>query len=151
MLSTRPPSLLKRFWLSNLRPATARLPVMSSPISQPAKSASTSAAPGRTAARLPGPVETAIQAKLMNAFNPELIRISNDSSKHAHHAAMRAQNGGSGESLAVVSGAFAGKSQIARHRLVNSLLKDEFDAGLHALSLRLKTPEEWAREAAPAS
>jgi hypothetical protein len=34
----------------------------------------------------------------MNAFNPELIRISNDSSKHAHHAAMRAQNGGSGES-----------------------------------------------------
>jgi BolA protein len=51
----------------------------------------------------------------------------------------------------VVSGAFAGKSQIARHRLVNSLLKDEFDAGLHALSLRLKTPEEWAREAAPAS
>lgn len=53
--------------------------------------------------------------------------------------------------VAVVSGAFAGKSQIARHRLVNSLLKDEFDAGLHALSLRLKTPEEWAREAAPAS
>lgn len=48
----------------------------------------------------------------------------------------------------IVSAAFAGKPQIARHRMVNSLLKEEFDpsVGLHALSLRLKTPEEWERE-----
>jgi BolA protein len=49
-----------------------------------------------------------------------------------------------------VSSEFNGKTQIARHRLVNSLLKDEFDAGLHALSLRLKTPEEWERDTARA-
>jgi BolA protein len=31
--------------------------------------------------------------------------------------------------------------------MVNTLLKDEFDnMGLHALSLRLKTPEEWEKE-----
>jgi BolA protein len=30
--------------------------------------------------------------------------------------------------------------------MVNSLLKEEFDAGLHALSLRLKTPQEWEKE-----
>lgn len=53
--------------------------------------------------------------------------------------------------MAIVSSAFSGKTQIARHRLVNALLKDEFDAGLHALSLRLKTPEEWAREEARAA
>ena len=35
--------------------------------------------------------------ELMEALHPELIRISNDSSKHAHHSAMRALNGGSGE------------------------------------------------------
>lgn len=53
--------------------------------------------------------------------------------------------------VAIVSSAFAGKTQIARHRLVNSLLKDEFDnMGLHALSLRLKTPEEWEGEIAKA-
>ena len=46
----------------------------------------------------------------------------------------------------MVSAAFQGKPPLARHRAVNSLLAPEFDRGLHALSLRLKTPEEIARE-----
>jgi stress-induced morphogen len=47
----------------------------------------------------------------------------------------------------MVAPAFSGKTPIARHRLVNALLKDEFDnMGLHALSLRLKSPEEWQKE-----
>ena len=46
----------------------------------------------------------------------------------------------------MVSAAFQGKPPLARHRAVNSLLAPEFDRGLHALSLRLKTPEEVARE-----
>ncbi|GFZ47890.1 hypothetical protein JCM24511_05637 [Saitozyma sp. JCM 24511] len=87
--------------------------------------------------------------QLIEAFQPSLIRISNDSSKHSHHAPMRAIGGGSGEThfaVALVSSAFSGKTQIARHRMVNSLLKEEFDAGLHALSLRLRTPQEWEKE-----
>lgn len=64
---------------------------------------------------------------------------------------MRAIGGGGGEThfaVALVSPSFAGKTQIQRHRLVNSLLREEFDEkGLHALSLRLKTPEEWEKEA----
>lgn len=32
---------------------------------------------------------------------------------------------------------------IARHRLVNDSLKDEFAAGLHALSIKAKSPEEY--------
>ncbi|CAK9785678.1 unnamed protein product [Cutaneotrichosporon oleaginosum] len=143
MLSSRPQSLLKRFWLTTLRPATA-VPIIP-PMAQQAQQASTS---GRTAVRVPGPVETSMQQKLIEAFQPQLIRISNDSSKHAHHAAMRAAGGGNGEThfaVAIVSSAFEGKTQIARHRLVNGLLKDEFDMGLHALSLRLKTPAEWEK------
>lgn len=31
---------------------------------------------------------------------------------------------------------------IGRHRLVNDALKDEFEAGLHALSIKAKTPKE---------
>jgi stress-induced morphogen len=47
----------------------------------------------------------------------------------------------------MVSDAFQGKPQIARHRMVNTALKEEFDVkGLHALSLRLKTPSEWEKE-----
>jgi hypothetical protein len=54
--------------------------------------------------------------------------------------------------VAIVSSAFASKTAIQRHRMVNSLLKDEFDnMGLHALSLRLKTPEEWEKEVDVAS
>jgi len=43
----------------------------------------------------------------------------------------------------VVSQAFAGLNAVARHRRVNELLREEFAAGLHALSLRALTPEEW--------
>lgn len=74
---------------------------------------------------------------------------SYSSSKHAHHAAMVAQGGGSGEThffVEIVSKAFEGKTQIARHRAINALMKDEFDQGLHALSLRTKTPAEYERE-----
>lgn len=41
-------------------------------------------------------------------------------------------------------------SSIQRHRKVNALLQAEFalphGEGLHALSLKTKTPEEWAKE-----
>lgn len=54
----------------------------------------------------------------------------------------------------MVSASFQGKvrrsadvqTYIARHRAVNALLAPEFGQGLHALSLRLKTPEEIAKE-----
>ncbi|KGB79816.1 hypothetical protein CNBG_5654 [Cryptococcus deuterogattii R265] len=115
-----------------------------------AASASTSTSRGRSPTRVPGPVETTIQQKVIEAFNPVLLRVYNDSHKHAHHAAMRAQGGGSGEThfaIHLVSESFKGKTAIARHRMVNALLKPEFDErGLHALSLRLKTPEEWEKE-----
>jgi len=46
----------------------------------------------------------------------------------------------------MVSEAFAGKPQIARHRAVNALLSAEYDLGMHALSMRLKTPAEETKE-----
>lgn len=58
---------------------------------------------------------------------------------------MVAQGGGSGEThffIEVISDSFKGKPQLARHRLINGILKQEFENGLHALSLRLKTREE---------
>lgn len=35
--------------------------------------------------------------QLIENFQPILIRVTNDSSKHAHHSAMRAIGGGGGE------------------------------------------------------
>jgi hypothetical protein len=43
----------------------------------------------------------------------------------------------------MISAKFNNVPQIKRHRLVNSLLKEEFeDKGLHALSLKLRSQEE---------
>ncbi|PWN46314.1 bola-like protein [Ceraceosorus guamensis] len=93
-------------------------------------------------------VEATMRAKLEKEFAPAQVTIRNDSSKHAHHAAMVAQNGGNGEThfyVEVISPAFEGKSQISRHRAINALMAPEFERGLHALSLRTKTPEEVAK------
>lgn len=96
----------------------------------------------------PTSMESAMRTKLEAEFGPQVqVHIRNDSSKHAHHAAMAAQGGGNGEThfyVHVVSDKFQGMTQIKRHRAVNALLQSEFDRGLHALSLRTKT---WAEEA----
>jgi stress-induced morphogen len=45
----------------------------------------------------------------------------------------------------VVSTAFAGKTQVARHRLVYGALQDAMVERIHALSLKTVTPEEWQK------
>ncbi|KAK7472664.1 BolA domain UV induced protein Uvi31 [Stygiomarasmius scandens] len=92
-----------------------------------------------------GPVESSIRSKLTSLLRPTSLVISNDSWKHRHHAAMRAQNGGSGEthfSVEVVSSEFEGKTTIQRHRMIHTTLSDELTQGLHSLSLKARTPAE---------
>ncbi|KAI0699259.1 bola-like protein-domain-containing protein [Cytidiella melzeri] len=92
-----------------------------------------------------GPVEVSIRDKLKTLLQPSELVVTNDSWQHRHHAAMRASGGGSGEthfSVNIVSDAFKGKSTIQRHRMIHAALSDEFAQGLHALSLKTKTPEE---------
>lgn len=48
--------------------------------------------------------------------------------------------------IIMVSSRFKALTRIARHRLINELLKDEFTTGLHALSLHLYTDEEWVKK-----
>ncbi len=44
----------------------------------------------------------------------------------------------------IVSGAFAGKSLIQRHRIVMGALAEELKGPIHALTLDVKTPDEAA-------
>ncbi|KAI0785617.1 bola-like protein [Abortiporus biennis] len=95
-----------------------------------------------------GPVESSIHQKLATLLNPSELVVTNDSWQHRHHAPMRAQGGGNGEthfSISIVSDAFKGKSTIQRHRIIYDALSDEFSDGLHALSLKTKTPEEISK------
>jgi acid stress-induced BolA-like protein IbaG/YrbA len=44
----------------------------------------------------------------------------------------------------VVAGEFAGKRSIARHQMVYATLGERMGREIHALSLQVYTPEEWA-------
>lgn len=82
--------------------------------------------------------------KVQEALAPSTLSITNDSSKHAGHSGnpSGAPDAETHFTLTVVSDAFAGKSLVQRHRMIYGLLKEELDAGLHALALKTKAPGE---------
>ncbi len=82
-----------------------------------------------------------IAAALETAFPPAEVAVQDDSHRHAGHAGARPE-GETHYSVRVVSPAFAGMNRVARSRAVHEALQAEFGSGLHALSLRLLTPEE---------
>ncbi|NCF32794.1 MAG: BolA/IbaG family iron-sulfur metabolism protein [Proteobacteria bacterium] len=47
--------------------------------------------------------------------------------------------------VTAVGAVFADESRIARHRRINALLQDEFDAGMHACALHLYSDVEWQK------
>eukprot|EP00884_Botryococcus_braunii_P014584 jgi/Botrbrau1/23126/Bobra.0243s0056.1 len=90
------------------------------------------------------PRAAAIERKMREAFDPLVVNIIDDSQQHAGHAG-NPSGDPSAEThlrLQIVSSAFEGKSLVQRHKSIYALLDDEFKAGLHALSLNVKTPKE---------
>jgi BolA family transcriptional regulator, general stress-responsive regulator len=86
-------------------------------------------------------VAATIREKLLNALAPERLEVINESHLHAGHRT----SPGTGEShfrVEAVSAAFAGKSRLARHRLVNEILATELQGPVHALALELHAPGE---------
>jgi BolA protein len=84
-----------------------------------------------------------LSAVLTRSFAPTLLRITDDSARHAGHAGAR-PGGETHYSVLLVSPAFRGQSRVARSRAVHAALESEFQGGLHALALTLRTPEEQA-------
>jgi BolA protein len=78
---------------------------------------------------------------LRERLSPVDFELFDESSRHAGHAGAR-PGGETHYKLRLVSAAFGGLSRVARQRLVYATLAPEFEAGLHALSLDLKTPSE---------
>lgn len=81
---------------------------------------------------------------LETRFALGVVSVVDDSARHAGHAGA-SPGGETHYRVQIVSDVFAGLSRLARQRLVNELLGKEFEAGLHALSLDLKTPAEAQR------
>ncbi len=74
------------------------------------------------------------------ALQPLQLDISDDSALHAGHAG--ANSGGGHYRLFIVSGQFAEKSTVERHRMIYSALQDMMQHDIHALNIRAYTPDE---------
>ncbi|MDE2130262.1 MAG: BolA family transcriptional regulator [Betaproteobacteria bacterium] len=81
-----------------------------------------------------------IEQILRQAFAPEQLKVTDDSASHAGHGGFDPQ--GSHFSVFLVSRIFAGKSKIARHRLVYDALASMLAHDIHALVLDLHAPDE---------
>jgi BolA protein len=74
-------------------------------------------------------------------LEPLELELVDQSEAHRGHAGWR-DGGETHFDLRVVSAAFNGLSRVQRQRLVLDRLKEEFDAGLHALSIQARAPGE---------
>lgn len=72
-----------------------------------------------------------IQATIQSAMPDADVSVTSDDGVHFH--------------ARVVSPAFAGKSSLARHRMVYATLGSDMGDAIHALALVTHTPEEAAR------
>ena len=88
-----------------------------------------------------GVVGQKIVEKLSTAFPGAELELEDQSHLHAGHAGAR-PSGESHFKLRAVSPAFAGKSRIERHRMINAVLADELKGPVHALAIVAKAPDE---------
>ena len=83
-------------------------------------------------------VQNGIEQKLNNRFQPLYLEVVNESGNHNVPAGSESHF-----KVLLVSELFRGKPSIARHRLVNQTLADELKSTVHALTMKLLTPEQW--------
>ena len=87
-----------------------------------------------------------IQEILSHAFAPTYLEVIDESYMHHH------RGDGSHVKIIMACQQFEGMTLINRHRELNNRLADEFNQGLHALSMHLYTPIEWEkRQSKPSS
>uniref|UniRef100_M4BAW4 BolA-like protein n=2 Tax=Peronosporaceae TaxID=4777 RepID=M4BAW4_HYAAE len=89
-----------------------------------------------------GPVARRIREKLLTAFAPQHLDVVNESSMHNVPKGSETHF-----KVVVVTDQFNGKPLLQRHRMVNAVLQQELDEGVHALSILSKTPQQWEANA----
>lgn len=81
-----------------------------------------------------------IRAALQRELQPIRLEVVDDSHRHVGHAGAR--DGRGHFTVEVVSEAFTGRSQLARHRAVYAAVGDMMDTDIHALAIVATAPEE---------
>ena len=86
-------------------------------------------------------LESQMREKLILALRPSRLDVVNESHLHAGHRS----SPGTGEShfrVLIVSEAFAGKTRVERHRMINEIVVEELKGGVHALAIKACAPGE---------
>ena len=78
-----------------------------------------------------------ITRTLAEAFRPARVNVVDESHLHKGHAGHRPE-GETHFRVRIASEAFAGRSRVDAHRMVNAALADEFARGLHALAIQIE-------------
>lgn len=93
---------------------------------------------------IPAPSRAAaIEAALRAALQPDELVVHDDSDSHAGHAGHSAGDGGGSHfEVRIRAACFAGKSRVARHRLVYDALAALMPQGIHALAIEARAPGE---------
>ncbi len=82
-----------------------------------------------------------IEAALRESLTPAHLEVINESDGHRGPPGRESHF-----RVVAVSDAFSDSAPVARHRRIYQLLADELSSGLHALSLHLHSPAEWAAQ-----
>ena len=84
-------------------------------------------------------VQTQLENCLKTALSPLVLHVINESHQHS--------GPGSETHFKVIAVAqdFEDQNRLARHRLIHALLQNWIGNPVHALSLQLFTPHEWAK------
>jgi BolA protein len=86
-------------------------------------------------------MQETIAAKLNAAFAPASLKVLDESHQHEGHAGHR-PGGETHFRIYIVADAFAGKTRLARHRMINDTLATELKSGVHALAIHAAAPDE---------
>jgi BolA family transcriptional regulator, general stress-responsive regulator len=77
----------------------------------------------------------AMRQRLAELLAPTVLEVVDESYKHAGHAGADGTGFGTHFRVRIASPMFAGRSPVARHRLVYDALQDFLDRGVHALAI----------------
>lgn len=82
-----------------------------------------------------GITSQALHQRLSELLAPTQVEVIDESAAHMGHAGSDGTGAGTHFRVRIASPLFAGKSPVARHRLVYDALRDFLDRGLHALAI----------------
>ena len=81
------------------------------------------------------PTAADLESVLRSALQPTAIEVIDESAAHAGHAGAGAEGYGTHFRIRISSPLFAGRTRVARHRLVYDALHIFIAQGLHAIAI----------------